>query len=217
MVEWSRFAEEAGVNIYEVVNAIRLRPTHSNLMYPGIGVGGYCLTKDALLASWSRQHLVSNGNPLNQSEFAININDQMPRFAFEFLNKHYSSVSNTNVLLLGVSYRGDIADTRFSPVEKLYDYLSEAEAVINCHDPYVRFWNEKSINIEKELDKCLKTPLDIIIVTTGHSLYNEDKIWKMIYNLEPLFILDTIGHLSDKQIKLLKKKHSVKVLGRGDI
>jgi UDP-N-acetyl-D-glucosamine dehydrogenase len=56
MVEWSRFAEIAGVNIYEVVNAIRMRPTHSNLMFPGIGVGGYCLTKDPLLASWSMQN-----------------------------------------------------------------------------------------------------------------------------------------------------------------
>jgi UDP-N-acetyl-D-mannosaminuronate dehydrogenase len=40
--------------LYGVVNAIRQRPTHSNLMFPGIGVGGYCLTKDPLLASWAR-------------------------------------------------------------------------------------------------------------------------------------------------------------------
>ena len=54
-VEWSRFAEEAGVDLYEIVNAIRVRKTHSNLMYPNIGVGGYCLTKDPLLASWARK------------------------------------------------------------------------------------------------------------------------------------------------------------------
>ena len=48
MVEWSRFAEKAEVDIYSMIDAIRLRPTHSNMMYPGIGVGGYCLTKDAL-------------------------------------------------------------------------------------------------------------------------------------------------------------------------
>ena len=53
-VEWSRFAEEAGVDLYAIVDAIRVRPTHNNLMYPGIGVGGYCLTKDPLLASWAR-------------------------------------------------------------------------------------------------------------------------------------------------------------------
>ena len=40
VIEWSRFAEKSGVDLYEVIDAIRLRPTHANLMYPGIGVGG---------------------------------------------------------------------------------------------------------------------------------------------------------------------------------
>ena len=86
--EWSRFAEEAGVNIYEVVNAIRMRPTHANLMLPGIGVGGYCLTKDPLLASWSKLNLFNSEEPLSQSEMGVRINDQMPLFAFNFLKKH---------------------------------------------------------------------------------------------------------------------------------
>ncbi|HET6996123.1 MAG TPA: hypothetical protein VFI06_14120, partial [Chitinophagaceae bacterium] len=73
MVEWSRFAEEAGVNIYEVVNAIRMRPTHKNLMLPGLGVGGYCLTKDPLLASWARMNLFGSEEPLEQSETGVHI------------------------------------------------------------------------------------------------------------------------------------------------
>jgi UDP-N-acetyl-D-mannosaminuronate dehydrogenase len=68
MVEWSRFAEEAGVDIYEVVKAIRMRPTHQNLMLPGLGVGGYCLTKDPLLASWARMNLFESDEKLGQSE-----------------------------------------------------------------------------------------------------------------------------------------------------
>ena len=56
-VEWSRFAEEAGVDLWSIVDADQSAKTHSNLMYPNIGVGGYCLTKDPLLASWSRKNL----------------------------------------------------------------------------------------------------------------------------------------------------------------
>ena len=59
-VEWTRFAEEAGVNLWEIVNAIRIRKTHANLMFPNVGVGGYCLTKDPLLASWARKSFLIN-------------------------------------------------------------------------------------------------------------------------------------------------------------
>jgi len=217
MVEWSRFAEEADVDLYEVVNAIRFRSTHANLMYPGIGVGGYCLTKDALLASWSRQNLIGQNESLSQSEKAIDINDQMPRFAFEFLQKHYSNIKDSKILLLGVSYRGDVGDTRCSPVEMLFNYLVETGSTVSCHDPYVKYWEEKLMKIDGDLSTYLNQSLDIIILSTGHSIYKQDKTVDKIYNLEPLLIFDTIGHLSNKQINRLKKKHVVKILGRGDI
>ena len=217
MVEWSRFAEEAKVNLYEIVDAIRLRPTHANLMYPGIGVGGYCLTKDALLASWARQNLIGKNEPLFQSETAININDQMPRFAFEFLQKHYPNLEESKVLLLGVSYRGDVGDTRYSPVEKLYDYLIDEGSVVNCHDPYVKYWNEQSLDIDQDLSTHLSNPADIIIISTGHTIYKNQKTIDTLYNLDSAFIYDTIGLLSAYQIKFLKNKHTVKVLGRGDL
>tara|TARA_Y100000590_G_C15747715_1_gene1022841 strand:- start:7197 stop:8624 length:1428 start_codon:yes stop_codon:yes gene_type:complete len=217
MVEWSRFAEEANVDLYEVVNAIRLRPTHSNLMYPGIGVGGYCLTKDALLASWARQNLIGQNESLSQSEKAIDINDQMPRFAFEFLNKFYKDLSGANVFLLGISYRGDVGDTRYSPVEKFYDYLSASNAKIICHDPYISFWKEKCFEVEQNLGCLFIDVPDIIIISTGHSLYKEKNTIDMLFNLDPLIIYDTIGLLSASHIKLLNQKHTVKVLGRGDL
>src|SRR5882724_3252673 len=58
-------------------------------MLPGLGVGGYCLTKDALLASWARMNLFGSENPLLQSETGVNINDKMPLYAFQFLQSQY--------------------------------------------------------------------------------------------------------------------------------
>jgi len=217
VVEWSRFAEEAGVDLYEIVDAIRLRPTHSNLMYPGIGVGGYCLTKDALLASWARQNLIGKNEPLSQSEKAININDQMPRYAFEFLQKQYPALSGSKVLLLGVSYRGDVGDTRYSPVENLFNYLSETNASISCHDPYVKYWEEQSLEIEQDLMTHLRSSPEIIIISTGHTVYKNKKTIDALLDLDSAFIYDTIGLLSADQIKKLKQKHIIKVLGRGDL
>mgnify|MGYP001377593409 CR=1 FL=1 len=217
IVEWSRYAEEAKVNLYEIIDAIRLRPTHANLMYPGIGVGGYCLTKDALLASWSRQNLLGKSEPLLQSEIAININDQMPKYAFRFLKKEYRSLANCNVLLLGVSYRGEVGDTRNTPVANLHDYLIKDGAFVTCHDPFVENWVQKSISINTDLSKLLTNNIDIIIISTGHSIYKNQNTIDMILKLRPLFIFDTIGFLSNEQISTLQNVHTVKVLGRGDL
>ena len=82
--EWSIFAEKAGVDIYEVLNVIRSRSTHNNIMSPGLGVGGYCLTKDSLLADWSSTNLFNN-KELILSKSSVLINDEMANKSFERL------------------------------------------------------------------------------------------------------------------------------------
>jgi nucleotide sugar dehydrogenase len=218
MVEWSRLAEEAGVNLYEVVDAIRLRLTHSNMMYPGIGVGGYCLTKDPLLASWSRSNLLGGEGKLLQSETAVSINDQMPRYAFEFLMRKYNhDLKQKNIVLLGISYRGDVGDTRFTPVEFFYNCLLTAKASVIAHDPYVDMWKETNTKPCHELKTVLKANPDIIVISTGHSIYKKQETIEILMDCKPLWIYDTIGILSITQIKYLQQKHKVIVLGRGDL
>jgi nucleotide sugar dehydrogenase len=218
VVEWSRMAEEAGVDLYEVVHAIRQRPTHSNLMFPGIGVGGYCLTKDPLLASWARQHLIGATDTLVQSEIAVSINDQMPRYAFEFLERRYAKPLNgAKVLLLGVSYRGDVGDTRFSPVESFYRHLFAAGAIITAHDPYVKNWTETGIQPTNNLSDALNIQPDIVVISTGHKVYKTEETIETLLICQPMWIYDTIGLLSSEQIIKLQEKHTVIVLGRGDL
>ncbi|MDR2094357.1 MAG: nucleotide sugar dehydrogenase [Treponema sp.] len=218
MVEWSRMAEEAGVDLYEVVRAIRRRPTHSNMMFPGIGVGGYCLTKDPLLASWARGNLLGGGGKLEQSEAAVSINDQMPRYAFEFLWRRYAcTLVGKKLLLLGVSYRGDVGDTRFSPVEPFYRCLLHAGVRVSAHDPYVSSWPETGIQPFADLSEALQTHPDIAVVSTGHRLYRREETTDLLFSCEPMWIYDTIGLLSAAQINKLRQKHTVIVLGRGDL
>ncbi len=219
MVEWSRFAEEAGVDIYEVVNAIRMRPTHKNLMLPGLGVGGYCLTKDPLLASWARMNLFGSHDPLHQSEKGVRINDKMPLYAFEYLQSQYTQpLQGKNVLLLGVSYLNDVGDTRYTPVEGFYDQLEIEGCHISLHDPHVLYWEEKDTWVNQNLEELLARDYDIIAITTGHREYrdNPDFMDKLM-NLAPAFIYDTIGVFSNSDIAKLSSRHKVKVIGRGDL
>jgi nucleotide sugar dehydrogenase len=218
VVEWSRMAEEAGVDLYEVVHAIRQRPTHSNLMFPGIGVGGYCLTKDPLLASWARTNLLGGEDKLAQSEIAVSINDQMPRYAAEFLERRYTGgIEGKNVLLLGVSYRGDVGDTRFSPVEPFYRCLLQAGAQVSAHDPYVVFWLETGIRPFTDMSDAFDEQPDIVVISAGHRMYKEEATIDLLFSRDPLWVYDTIGLLSATQIKKLQEKHTVIVLGRGDL
>ncbi len=219
MVEWSRFAEEAGVDIYEVVNAIRMRPTHKNIMLPGLGVGGYCLTKDPLLASWSRTNLFGSNEGLSQSEIGVYINDRMPRYAFEYLQSQYDhSLKGKKVLLLGVSYLNDVGDTRSTPVEGFYDRLEMQGCEIFLHDPHVQYWEEKNLRVTHDIDELLTQSYDLITITTGHSEYrNNGSLIGKLLNHPPTFIYDTIGVLTNDAIKSLASKHTVKVIGRGDL
>ncbi len=216
MVEWSRFAEKAEVDIYSMIDAIRLRPTHSNMMYPGIGVGGYCLTKDSLLASWSNRVIFKNETQLNQSEKAIRINDQMPYYAYKYLSSQ-TNLKGKKITILGVSYRGDVGDTRSSPVEALVFHLEKNGCQMIYHDPYVQFWEEKGIKINSDISFVLSKPTDILIISAAHSIYKNEDIIETIEGMTDLLIYDTIGLLTNKQIEKLNNKHEVKVLGRGDL
>ena len=102
-------------------------------------------------------------------------------------------------------------------IEKLYNFLSEANAFISCHDPYVKYWDEQSLEIGQDLNTHLSSSPDIIIISTGHTLYKNKKTIDVLLTLPSAFIYDTIGLLSADQINILKQNHIVKVLGRGDL
>ncbi len=218
IAEWSRFAEEAGVNLYEVIDAIRKRPTHSNMMYPGVGVGGYCLTKDPLMAAWARKTLFGSEETLPQSEAAVRINDRMPVDAFRFIERAAGrALAGAGVVLLGVSYRGDVGDTRSTPVGPLFDLLVGAGSRVTLHDPYVSYWPEKELAVERDLSAALAGAVDLVVVSTGHALYRCRNTVDALQALKPAVIIDTLGLFSAADIERLQTRHRVKVLGRGDL
>lgn len=216
VVEWSRFAEKAGVDLYSIVDAIRVRPTHSNLMYPGIGVGGYCLTKDPLLASWSIKEFFNSDSGLNISVNSVSTNDQMPKYAFKRLIEVFGPLDGKIVTFLGVSYRGDVGDTRFSPVEPMVSFVISAGAEVTLHDPYVSFWQEKVLSVKSDFDEAVKMQPDLVIISSGHSIYKTQDITNKIEKLSPMMIFDTIGLLTKNQIQILGQKHKISILGAGN-
>ena len=105
-----------------------------------------------------------------------------------------------------------------TPVEGFYDQLESLECRIFLHDPHVLYWEEKDIWVTQDLDRLLQQPYDLIVITTGHKEYrNNDSLVAKLLQQPATFIYDTIGVLTNAAIKTLSSKHTVKVIGRGDL
>ncbi len=147
--EWSIFAERNGVDLTKVIKAIKMRPTHSNIIFPGPGIGGYCLPKDGGLGYWAYKHILGfeDGDDVFKiSTTAININDTrglhvatLTRDALRNMGRY---IAGADVLICGASYRQDVGDTRYSGSEMVVRRLSEMGAEMRVHDPYVEHWYE---------------------------------------------------------------------------
>ena len=147
--EWSLFAERNGVDLIKVVRAIKMRPTHSNIIFPGPGIGGYCLPKDGGLGYWAYRHILGfeDGDDVFKiTPTAIDINDtrglhvaELTRDALRNMGRY---IAGASVLVCGASYRQDVGDTRYSGSEMVVRKLTEMGAEMRVHDPYVEHWYE---------------------------------------------------------------------------
>ncbi|MFA5920986.1 MAG: UDP binding domain-containing protein [Methylococcaceae bacterium] len=145
--EWSLFAERNGVDLIKVIKAIKVRPTHSNMIFPGPGVGGYCLPKDGGLGVWSYQTLMGFEDDIFKiTPLAIDINDTRSLHVAELVRDALRNmgkvVAASKIALLGASYREDVGDTRYSGSEIVVRKLTEMGTEIVIHDPYVKHWWE---------------------------------------------------------------------------
>jgi nucleotide sugar dehydrogenase len=147
--EWSLFSERNGVDLIKVIAAIRMRPTHDNIIFPGPGIGGYCLPKDAGLGYWAYKHILGfedGDHVFKISPLAVDINDtralhvaELTRDALRNMGRY---IAGADVVLCGASYRQDVGDTRYSGSELVVRKLAEMGAEIRVHDPYVDRWFE---------------------------------------------------------------------------
>ncbi len=200
--EWGAFAEHVGVDLFKIIDAIRMRPTHSNLMEPGLGVGGYCLTKDPLFAEVAAQSLFQDfkGNfPMSRASVEINAN--MPARTFDAI-KHLcgGELESKRVLILGASYRPDVGDARSSPSAKLANLLLADRATVRVWDPLVTTWDIPSVTVEPTLPESFD--FDVVVFAVGHAELRQLDVQDWLRATNPLLI-DANHVLSEHQRNLL--------------
>lgn len=213
MHEWTLFAESTGVNLWEVVDSIRVRKgTHDNMRYPGFGVGGYCLTKDSLLAQWSASTLFQTDVQLGVTLAALRINHDMPLHALGLVRDLAGgTLSGLHIVLAGIAYVPDVVDTRNSPAEVLVDSALEEGATVSVHDPCVSEWEDRpAVTVGQDWSECLSAG-DAVVFAVGHSAY---KRLQPSDFPRPMLIVDANNVISDALARDLHAK-GCRVLGVG--
>ena len=245
--EWSVFSERNGVDLLKVIEAIKVRPTHSNIIFPGPGIGGYCLPKDGGLGVWAYQTLMGFEDDIFKvTPLSIDINDsrglratQLVRDALRNMGK---IVAACQIAVLGASYRQDVGDTRYSGSEVIVRKLTEMGAEVVAHDPYVRHWWEmekqdtypapghsmarffrnqdklSEMSMTKTLAETLKGADAMVIAVRHHDYLDLDPDEIVRLAGKPLAIIDCFGIFDDETIRrYFELGCEVKGLGRGHV
>lgn len=204
--EWTKFSEQIDVDINTVIKSIKARPTHNNIMKPGLGVGGYCLTKDNLLGIYSSKKILQTGKiNFPFSNLTIKINKKMPFHTFNVIKKlTKNKINGKKILFFGASYKNDVGDTRFSPSEILYKYLKKYKCKIDVYDPYIDYWPELRIKIKNKINHLKQ--YDLLIFAVNHSNFKKIDFES---TTEKNIVIDTCSILSSKQLLKLKKNNSI--------
>ena len=164
--EFSIFCQKLGIEINDVIKAASTKPYGFMPFYPSIGVGGHCIPVDPLyLANKAREI----GTPTRFIDLADQINQEMPGYFVGRAEEKIGGLKSKKVLVIGVSYKPNVADVRETPVEALILGLKNKGAEVFWHDDLVKEWNsEKSV--------ALSDKYDLAILATPHAYLDLKKL-----------------------------------------
>ncbi|MFC1999079.1 nucleotide sugar dehydrogenase, partial [Chloroflexota bacterium] len=172
--ELAQLCEKMGISVWEVIKAASTKPYGYTPFYPGPGIGGHCIPLDPYYLANKARELDFHTRFI---ELASEINENMPYHVvsriMDSLNMQGKSLKNAKVLVLGVTYKKDIEDTRESPSLKLIQLLYKKQADISYNDPYIQEIELAKAKLASvEINKELLSSVDCVVIATDHSCYN---------------------------------------------
>lgn len=208
--ELAQFSKPLGIDLWDAIKCASTKPFGFQAFYPGPGVGGHCIPIDPNYLSHRVKTLL--GQPFRFVELAQEINAGMPTYVKrriqDLLNEQGKALKAANVLLLGVTYKPNIADQRESPVRPLARELLAAGANVQFHDPYVVDWNiDNEHGHPSPMDRVLTSQADaltaakaadVVVILQPHKGYDLAAIAGAAAQ-----VLDTRGVLSGANVERL--------------
>ncbi len=183
MNELKPLTEKMGIDLYSVIRAASTKPFGFVPYYPGPGLGGHCIPIDPFYLTWKAREY---GMHTRFIELAGEINASMPQYVVEIisnaLNEYGKPIKDSEVLILGVSYKKNIDDMRESPSLEIIELLNKKKAKVSYSDPFFRELPKtrkldlKLSRIEITVDNLQK--FDIVVIATDHDSFNYELIKK---------------------------------------
>jgi UDP-N-acetyl-D-glucosamine dehydrogenase len=163
-----------GLDIWEVVDAAATKPFGFMRFEPGPGLGGHCLPVDPFYLSWKARQFDFYTEFI---ELAGKVNQNMPYFCRSLISQAMNhgrelSLKGSKILLLGVSYKADVRDTRESPALKLIELLRNGGADVYYHDPHVPELPEHGLS-SVALEPA---EYDCVTIVTAHSSIDYERV-----------------------------------------
>jgi len=162
--ELTIFCQKLNIDVNEVIKAASTKPYGFMPFYPSIGAGGHCIPVDPLYLATKAREI---GAPTKFIDLADQINQEMPGYFVGRAEEKIGGIKGKKVLVIGVSYKPNVADVRETPVEALILGLKNKGAEVFWHDDLVKEWNgEKSVALSNKYDLAiLATPHDYLDLT----------------------------------------------------
>ena len=193
--EMAIFCHELGIDLWNAIDCAATKPFGFQAFYPGPGVGGHCIPIDPNYLSYKVRAELNY--PFRFVELAQEINSRMPGYvvdrAAELLNTHAKPLNGARVLLLGVTYKRDIADQRESPARPIARKLLQRGAALSYHDPFVDNWQVDGRDIPRAASPV--TPADLTILLQAHTSYDLADI-----AAKSRLLFDTRGKISGESV-----------------
>lgn len=141
--EMAVLCHDLGVDLWDVIRCAETKPFGFQAFRPGPGVGGHGVPVDT----------IGPHRPLRLVELATQVNERMPQYVIQrcatLLNEHGKSARGARVLLLGITYKPDLADRESSPADEIARRLMDLGAVVSYHDPHVLDWRVRDLPVPR--------------------------------------------------------------------
>jgi UDP-N-acetyl-D-mannosaminuronic acid dehydrogenase len=196
--ELAQIAENSGINVWEAIALANKHPRVS-ILSPGPGVGGHCIAVDP----W---FLTEDSSKWGIIQLSREINDTMPNHVLRLVRSLIGGVSDPVITVLGVSYKGNVDDTRETPALKFIKLAENEGYQVRCHDPHARKFEYPILSLKDSAKDS-----DCIVVITDHAEF---------CNIDPFSIPVRSKNLVDTRNILdhaswRKAGFTLKILGNG--